>query len=110
MSLNKVLQTLTLYSWNYGTEKKEGPIYHNGNDEPQGFGHIAVTVPDIEAACARFEELKVPFKKRLQDGKMHNIAFILGEDPREYRVPDADQECRPGWLLDRSCPAGHGVD
>src|SRR5438045_5947777 len=27
-------------TWNYGTEKQEGFKYHNGNDEPQGFGHI----------------------------------------------------------------------
>ena len=25
-------------TWNYGTEKEEGFKYHNGNDEPQGFG------------------------------------------------------------------------
>lgn len=23
-------------TWNYGTEKEEGQVYHNGNDEPQG--------------------------------------------------------------------------
>jgi len=27
-------------TWNYGTEKEEAFKYHNGNDEPQGFGHI----------------------------------------------------------------------
>lgn len=26
-------------TWNYGTEKDENFKYHNGNDEPQGFGH-----------------------------------------------------------------------
>lgn len=27
-------------TWNYGTEKDESFKYHNGNDQPQGFGHI----------------------------------------------------------------------
>ncbi|KAG1739307.1 Glyoxalase/Bleomycin resistance protein/Dihydroxybiphenyl dioxygenase [Suillus lakei] len=59
--------------------------YANGNAEPgRGFGHIAITVNNIEEACARFESLGVPFKKRLTDGKMRHIAFIL--DPDGYWV------------------------
>jgi lactoylglutathione lyase len=58
--------------------------YHSGNSEPRGFGHIAITVDDVEAACARFEKLGVPFKKRLTDGKMRQIAFIL--DPDGYWI------------------------
>lgn len=27
-------------TWNYGTEKQEGKVYHDGNSQPQGFGHI----------------------------------------------------------------------
>src|SRR5690606_5616817 len=48
---------------NHGTENQEGPVYHDGNSDPRGFGHICVSVPDIEAACARFEQLDVPFQK-----------------------------------------------
>ena len=29
-------------TWNYGTEKDSDFKYHNGNVEPQGFGHICV--------------------------------------------------------------------
>jgi lactoylglutathione lyase len=27
-------------TWNYGTEKDENFSYHDGNSQPQGFGHI----------------------------------------------------------------------
>ncbi|KAB2574818.1 Lactoylglutathione lyase [Lasiodiplodia theobromae] len=67
-------------TWNYGTEDDADFKYHNGNDQPQGFGHICIVVDDLEAACARFEEKGVNWKKRLTDGRMKNIAFILDED------------------------------
>jgi len=71
---------------NHGTENDpEFKGYASGNAEPgRGFGHIAISVDDIQAACERFEKLGVPFKKRLTDGKMRNIAFIL--DPDGYWV------------------------
>jgi len=69
---------------NHGTEALEATPYHSGNAEPQGFGHIAITVANVEEACARFERLGVPFKKRLTDGKMRHIAFIL--DPDGYWI------------------------
>lgn len=31
-------------TWNYGTEKDPNFKYHNGNDEPQGFGHICKVI------------------------------------------------------------------
>jgi lactoylglutathione lyase len=65
-------------TWNYGTEKEEGQVYHNGNTEPQGFGHICVSVDSLDEACKRFEEKGVQWKKRLTDGRMKNVAFVLG--------------------------------
>jgi lactoylglutathione lyase len=69
---------------NHGTENGEGPVYHDGNSEPRGFGHICVSVPDVVAACERFERLGVPFQKRLSDGRMRELAFI--KDPDGYWV------------------------
>jgi len=69
---------------NHGTETQDGPVYHDGNGDPRGFGHICVSVPELEVACTRFEELGVPFQKRLQDGRMKHIAFI--KDPDGYWV------------------------
>ncbi|CAI7589166.1 unnamed protein product [Penicillium bialowiezense] len=77
-------------TWNYGTEKQEGQVYHNGNTEPQGFGHICISTDDLQAACDRFETLKVNFKKRLTDGRMHYLAFIL--DPDNYWIEVVQNE------------------
>jgi lactoylglutathione lyase len=69
---------------NHGTEDDASFSYHDGNKEPQGFGHICISVDDIHASCAYFEEKKVNFKKRLTDGRMRHIAFIL--DPDGYWI------------------------
>ena len=49
---------------NWGTENDSNFSYHNGNTEPQGFGHIGFSVPDVYAAAARFEKLGVKFVKK----------------------------------------------
>jgi lactoylglutathione lyase len=69
---------------NHGTERDEKTPYHSGNSEPRGFGHLCVSVPDVNEACARFEALGVTFQKRLTDGRMRHIAFI--RDPDEYWI------------------------
>ncbi|KAF1855088.1 hypothetical protein Lal_00009384 [Lupinus albus] len=60
-------------TWNYGTEKDENFHYHDG-----------VSVDNIDAACKRFEDLNVSWKKRLTDGRMKNVAFLL--DPDGYWI------------------------
>lgn len=70
------------YNW---ADKDDPELhYHNGNSEPKGFGHIGFAVPDLDAACERFESLGVKFVKRPQDGKMNNLAFI--QDPDGYWI------------------------
>ncbi|MEG3767970.1 lactoylglutathione lyase [Alteromonas sp. 14N.309.X.WAT.G.H12] len=69
------------HNWGDSAEKTQ---YHNGNSEPKGFGHIGFHVPDLHAACARFDELGVVFQKRPEDGSMNNIAFI--KDPDGYWI------------------------
>ncbi|EWC47316.1 hypothetical protein DRE_00284 [Drechslerella stenobrocha 248] len=73
-------------TYNYGTDDPDSDFtgYHDGNAEPQGFGHICVSVDDLDAACARFEEQNVDWKKRLTDGKMRNVAFV--KDPDGYWI------------------------
>ncbi|KAJ2976188.1 hypothetical protein NQ176_g5096 [Zarea fungicola] len=71
-------------TWNHGTENDTSFSYHNGNAEPQGFGHICISVDDLDAACARLEKTGVNWKKRLTDGRMRDIAFVL--DPDGYWI------------------------
>lgn len=69
---------------NYGTESQPDFQYHNGNEEPRGFGHIGISVPDVYTASARFEELGVEFVKGPDDGNMKGLAFI--KDPDGYWI------------------------
>ena len=69
---------------NWGTEADPDVAYHDGNSEPQGYGHIAFDVPDLDAAVAWFDANNVTFQKRPEDGRMNHIAFI--RDPDGYWI------------------------
>jgi len=69
---------------NHGTESDPNFSYHNGNKEPKGYGHIGVLVDDVNQACADLEQKGVPFQKKVSDGSMKCIAFVL--DPDNYWV------------------------
>jgi lactoylglutathione lyase len=76
---------------NYGTENDPSYKIVNGNQEPhKGFGHVCVTVDNIQAACKRLEDNGVAFQKKLTDGRMRNIAFAL--DPDGYWVEVVGQK------------------
>jgi len=69
---------------NYGTETQEAFAYHDGNQDPRGFGHIGISVPDVYTVCERFEAMNVEFVKRPDDGSMKGLAFI--KDPDGYWI------------------------
>ncbi len=69
---------------NWGTENDVECRYHNGNEQPQGFGHICFSVPNLEAAIAWFDKHSVDYVKRPEDGKLKDVAFI--KDPDGYWI------------------------
>ena len=69
---------------NWGTEDQADFAYHDGNAEPQGFGHICFSVPDLNMAVHWFDANEVDYVKRPDQGKMKNVAFV--KDPDGYWI------------------------
>ena len=69
---------------NWGTETQADFKYHDGNAQPQGFGHICFSVPDLDVAVAWFDQNQVTYVKRPDQGKMKDVAFI--KDPDGYWI------------------------
>lgn len=69
---------------NWGSENDPAFAYHDGNAQPQGFGHICFAVPDLAAAVRWFDDNGVVFVKRPDQGKLKDVAFI--RDPDGYWI------------------------
>lgn len=81
---------------NWGTEADAEFRYHDGNAQPQGFGHICFSVPDLGAAVAWFDANGVAFVKRPEQGKMKDVAFIKDADGYWIEIVQADLLARLG--------------
>lgn len=70
---------------NYGTESDPDYKVTTGNSDPyKGFGHICISVDNIQAACQRIADSGYTFQKKLGEGRAKHIAFVL--DPDGYWV------------------------
>ena len=69
---------------NWGTELDTGFKYHDGNAQPQGFGHICFSVPDLDGAVRWLDDNEVSYVKRPEQGKMKDVAFV--KDPDGYWI------------------------
>ena len=72
-------------TYNYGTDTDPNfKGYHPGNQEKDGFGHIAFNTDDVYDACNYLESKGVTFKKKPDEGRMKGLAFAY--DPDGYWV------------------------
>jgi lactoylglutathione lyase len=90
---------------NWGTETDADFAYHDGNAQPQGFGHICFSVPDLKAAVRWFDENHIVYVKRPEQGKMQDVAFI--KDPDGYWIeivePGLLKNLGREWSLSAVC-------
>lgn len=73
-------------TYNYGTEKDEQFVYHTGNEEPQGYGHIGLAVDNVQEFLNKLEAKGVKITKRVEDGKLKFIAFVSDPDGYSYEL------------------------
>ena len=96
---NGQVQPIIELTHNHGTETNDQFWYHNGNDKPQGFGHVGFLCDDLDKTCQLLQESNIEFKKKPTDGKMRGIAFAVDPDgywveliQRGLHIPDAKFE------------------
>jgi lactoylglutathione lyase len=69
---------------NHGSETDDSYKLHTGNEEKDGFGHLAINVDDVYATSEKFEKMGYRFKKKPDEGRMKGLSFLY--DPDGYWV------------------------
>ncbi|GJQ13275.1 hypothetical protein GpartN1_g5066.t1 [Galdieria partita] len=69
---------------NWGTEKDPDFQYHNGNEDPKGFVHLAFIVDDVNKAVEELESQGVPIIQRPIWSQIGKFAYI--SDPDGYWI------------------------
>jgi len=78
--LKKMFNPVLELTHNHGTESDPNFKYHNGNDDPKGYGHIAFLVDDVNAAVNDLEAANIQFKKKPSEGLIKGISFAYDLD------------------------------
>lgn len=73
--------------------------YHVGNQEKDGFGHVAFSCDDVYAATDELVKAGVSFKKKPDEGRMKGLAFAY--DPDGYWVELVKRGCEPGTIKNK---------
>lgn len=96
LSEQSKLEGVLELTWNYGTENDESFKYHNGNDVPQGYGHIGVSIDNPLEWTNHLEEKfgdELNWSLKFNHGKLKNIAFI--RDPDHYSIEILPKDFKP---------------
>ncbi|ODV97723.1 hypothetical protein PACTADRAFT_228 [Pachysolen tannophilus NRRL Y-2460] len=90
-------QSVLELTHNWGTESDPNfKGYHNGNAQPQGYGHICISMQNAEKFCNEIEEKfgdELNWSVKFNKGGLKNLAFI--KDPDGYSI-----EIIPSWIFD----------
>ena len=69
---------------NWGAENDDAVKFMMETPIQKALATFAFSVPDVHAACSRFEKHNITFVKKADDGSMKPLAFI--KDPDGYWI------------------------
>ena len=92
---------------NWGTEKEDGKVYHAGNEDKDGFGHLALACEDVYKCSEELEAAGIQFKKRPDEGRMKVRAARLDNPLTRVKLP-SEPPCCCVVVLSRTHCWSHG--